>query len=202
MASEVSICNAALTKVGGNRITSLADGSVNARHCNARYADIRDRELRRHVWTFATKRAQLAADSTAPSFGPSNAFTLPADYIRLAPRDPEDNPNDLDWRIEGRKILTYEDAPLDVRYVYRVEDPNEMDVLFRDVLAQALALELVEVIAQSNTKPGKLAQEYRDIIAEARRVNAIEKVPEQPPEDVWVSVRESGVGTRNWLRMG
>lgn len=202
MASEVSICNAALQKVGGNRITSLTDGSVNARHCNARYTEVRDRELRRHVWGFAVTRVELAADTDGPAFGPTNYFTLPADFIRLAPQDPEVTSNDHDWRVEGLKIATYDDAPLEVRYVKKVTDPNTMDSLFRDVLAQALALELVEIITQSNTKPEKLTREYRDLIAEARRVNAIEKVSEQPPEDTWVTVRESGVGSRNWIRMG
>lgn len=200
MASEVSICNRALTKVGANRITSLSDGSVNAGHCNAIYTEVRDRELRKHVWTFATTRVQLAADTDAPDFGPANQFTLPTDFIRLAPRDPEDNLNSLDWAIEGRKLLTNEDAPLNVRYVYRVEDPNEMDPLFREVLAAALALELVEPLTQSNTKPAKLTDEYRTAVAEAKKANAIEQVAAQPPEDEWLSVRVGG--RNNTIRMG
>ena len=56
MASEVDICNRALSKLGAARITSLTEDSVNARACNAMYESVRDAELRAHPWNFAMKR--------------------------------------------------------------------------------------------------------------------------------------------------
>lgn len=97
--------------------------------------------------------------------------------------------NDLDWVIEGRQIITNDSAPLDVRYVYNVTDPNEMDSLFREALSAKLAEALCEEITQSNTKMATVVTAYKDIVAEARRANAIEKVAEQPPEDSWVTCR-------------
>ncbi len=189
MASKVEIANRALQLLGAKRITSLTEDSRNARSINAAYEPVKLAELRKHPWCFATTRAQLAANATEPLFTRTNSFPLPSDFVRLLPPDPEVNLNDLDWVIEGRNIITNDSAPLDVRYIYDVTDPNEMDVLFREVLAAKLAEQLCEEITQSNTKLAAANAAYKDTIAEARRANAIEKVAEQPPEDVWVTCR-------------
>lgn len=190
MASVVGICNRALQKLGAKRIVSLTDeNSSNARACNVAYETVRDAELRAHPWSFAIKRAQLAADSSTPEFGRANSFPLPSDFLCLREPYPEDNSLDHDWQIEGRKILTDEDAPLNLRYTAKVTDPNDMDVLFRESLATKLALELCEEITQSNSKKESLRQDYKEIIREAKRSNAIERPASQPPEDTWVTIR-------------
>lgn len=188
-ASETSICNRAIQLLGAKRITSLSEDSRNARALNDAYEHVRDAELRRHPWSFAIKRASLAADSPAPSFGPTNSFTLPSDYLRLLPPDPEFHYNDLDWKIEGGSIYTYDSAPLRIRYVRQETNPVVMDPLFRESLAAALAVATCEAITQSNTKKADLEEDYSRIIAEARRTNAIETVSDEPPEDTWVTAR-------------
>lgn len=189
MASEVGIANRALQKLGAKRITSLTEDSRNARAINAAYTELRDAELRAHTWNFAVKRVQMAADATAPIFGRTNSFTLPSDFLRKLNLDPEFVVNSEDAQIEGRKLLTNDSAPLDMRYIYRVEDPNEMDVLFREALASRIAFELAEEITQSNTKKAAAAADYKRAVSEAKRTNAIERVALQPPEDTWVTVR-------------
>jgi len=195
MASEVGICNSALQKIGASRITTLTEDSKNGRACNVAYPICKDRELRTHPWNFAVTRTQLAADATAPIFGRARAFPLPSDFIRLMPKYPEDNViNDLDWQIEGLKIYTDDDAPLDIRYLFRVTDPNTFDILFQEALATRIALQIVEEITQSNTKKELLNQDYISVIKEARRVNAIERVALVGPEDTWITARENGSG--------
>ena len=189
MASEVEICNAALQKLGAQRITALTDNSVNARACNAAYARLRVAELRKHSWNFAIARDALAVDATAPAFGRANSFTLPSAFLRLLPPYPEDNLSDRDWIIEGRAILTDESAPLYVRYIADVTDPNTMDPLFRDALAARMAWEMCEEITQSNTKRQLATADYNEAIAAAKRTNAIEMVPAKSPDDTWITVR-------------
>lgn len=194
MASDVGICNAALQKLGADRIASLAENSRNARSCAAAYERLRQAELRAHPWSFAISREQLAADATAPAFGRARAFPLPSDFLRLLAPYPEQNLNSLDWVIEshaGAKcVMTNDSAPLNVRYIQDVTDANRMDPLFREVLATAMALDMCEEITQSNTKKAGLKADYKDLIREARRVNAIEKTSEQPPDDEWLTVRQ------------
>ncbi|MCA9339377.1 MAG: hypothetical protein KDA17_00525 [Candidatus Saccharibacteria bacterium] len=190
MASNVEIANRALQRLGAKIITSLTEDSVNARAVNTAFEPVKRAELRKHPWSFAIKRAQLAASATAPLFTRTNSFPLPADCLRVLSPDPEVNYNDLDWQIEGRNIITNDDAPLDVRYIYDVTDPNEMDVLFREALAARLAVELAEQLTQSNAKKADAAAMYDNSIAEAKRANAIERVAQRPPEDTWVTIRD------------
>jgi hypothetical protein len=189
MASVVGICNAALQKLGAERINDLLEDSANARSCNAAYERLRDAELRAHPWRFAMTRASLPADADAPEFGKARSFPLPDDWLRMLPPYPEMNMNDLDWEIEGRSIYTNDSAPLDIRYIRLVEDPNEMDALFREALAARMAHEMCEEITQSNTKQQLAADNYKNAIREARRTNAIESISAEPPTDTWETCR-------------
>lgn len=189
MASETEICNRALQKLGAKRITSLVEDSRNARSCNVAYQPLRDALLRAHPWNFAIKRSSLAADSDAPEWGRDNSFQLPSDFLSLMPPYPEDNTNSLDWQIEGQKILTNDDAPLHLRYIARITDPNMMDSAFREALASKIAEELCEELTQSNQKKADAIQNYKDAIADAKHRNAIENVAQVPPDDEWVTVR-------------
>src|SRR3990167_4502270 len=188
MASEVSICNRALQRLGDARIVSLTDANKNARACNNSYAPVRDAALRRHRWNFAIKRAELAANVTGPAFGETNYFDFPSDLLRLLP--PRDH--DLDWIVEGKQIATYWSAPLEIMYIRQVTDPNDMDVLFREYLALQLAHEMCEEITQSNTKQAAIRDELKDLLAEAKRTNAIEQMSDELPEDDWITVRNDG----------
>ena len=193
MASAVEICNRALQLLGASRIVSLSDASVNARACNNAYDPVRRAELRANNWNFSIKRARLPVSGVAPAFGRTNAFPLPTDYLRLLPPYPEDNLNSRDWLIEQhesqRCVLTDDSAPLDVRYVADVTDPNLMDALFQESLAYAMAAAMCEELTQSNSKLEAVTGGYQFKVAEAKRVNAIENVPTVPVEDTWVTVR-------------
>lgn len=189
MASEVGIANRALQRLGAARITSLTESSVNARAVNASYTELRDALLREHTWTFAVKRAQLAASSSSPAFGPDEAYPLPSDFLKLLPPDAQLHSNSLDWKIEGNTVVTDETAPLNVRYVARITDPNLMDPLFREALAMRLAKELCETLTQSNTKYQLISGDYQDAINSAKRANAIELPVQDPPEDTWITKR-------------
>lgn len=185
MASEVSICNLALQKLGATRISSLTDDSRNARACNAAYEHIRDLELSDHDWNFARARASLAADTDAPDFGYDYSYTLPADYLQIRP----DNSSDLDWQIEGQALLTNWGAPLEIVYTRRVEDPNYFHPTFIEALACRLAIHMCEEITQSNTKMQNLDSQYTIAIRSAKRANAFAKVSQELPEDDWLAAR-------------
>lgn len=189
MPSTTDISNRALQKLGAKFIQSLTDGSKNARSCNLAYEPCKKALLRKHTWNFSVKRVQLAASSTEPDFGPANIFPLPEDWLRLLPLDPGGNVNSLDWQIESDGIHTNDDAPLQVRYVSNVTDPNKMDALFVEALSTLMAHEMCEEVTQSNTKKDSLAGDLKDVVADAKRTNAIENISQEPPEDTWVTCR-------------
>lgn len=191
--SDVSISNLALQKLGAARVVSLTEDSPQARECNACYEAMRDLELRKHRWSFAIVRVALAADATAPDFGPARYFSLPADFLRLLEPDDNENYNTLDWRIEtkdnGKKIATDSASPLNIRYISRIEDPTLFDAAFVETLACRMAIQMCEKLTQSNTKAAAVAEQYKDALREARRANAIEVVSAESPVDTWVTAR-------------
>lgn len=181
----VDCCNSALQRVGATTILSLSDNSPEARACSVAYDSNRRDELRKHPWNFAVKRVVLAPDSAAPAFDYKYAFTLPSDCLRVL-RPATAN---LDWVIEGRKILTNETTTLNLRYISDVDDAALWDSSFYNVIAAALALDIVERLTQSNVKKSNLAEDYKDAVRMARRMNAFEAGPVEAAEDGWYLAR-------------
>lgn len=194
MASQVSIVNRALIKLGEQTILLLTDNVAQARTMAALFDDTRDAELRAHRWKFALKRVQLSALADAPLFGYSFQYPLPSDYLALVQvgevyvrtgikqRAP--------WSVEGGRIHTDIGAPLAVRYVSRVTDTAQFDALFVEVLACRLALEACEARTQSDTKYQRIVGQYERALREALRVDAIENPPDEIPDGSWLQSRQ------------
>lgn len=196
--SDIAIANRALTKLGVARIISFGDNNEQARALQSMYAIVRDSELRAYTWNFSVKRAQLAALVDAPAFDWPRQFQLPTDCLRLLwAGDFYPGPNlsdlsnglDLDYEVEGRVIMSRLPAPLKIRYIARVEDPNQFDALFVEAFACKLAIELAESLTNSSTNRQEAWQEYQQAIRKALRADAIEKPSEAIADDTWMISR-------------
>ena len=144
MASNVSICNLALTMLRADRITALTDNTENARRLTAIYDSCLEDVLRAHPWNFAIKRSQLARLASTPIFGYEYEFQLPGDCLR--PLEINDGTALItDYKIEGRKVLCSYDTAY-MKYITNVTDPNQYTSQFRFVLSTRLAAELVGAI--------------------------------------------------------
>lgn len=187
--SDVEICNLALQKLGAARIASLTEDSVSAIECNAAYDHLRKTEIRRYKWNFARKRASLAASAVAPDFDYDNAFPLPSDCLRVLPP----NDRDVDWQIESHEgtnaILTNWGDPLEVVYLADITDPTRFDTCFAEMLACRIAEHICEKLTGSTTKASKAIEDYKFARAEARRINAFERIADEAPEDDWLAAR-------------
>lgn len=197
MAADSDIANLALQKLGEERIASLTEDSRNARSCLNCYANLRDSELRSHPWSFAIKRVILAPSPTAPAFDYLYKFGLPVDCLRALPP----NDNDLDWKVEGRFILTNAlrgsavlpagvstaAAQLALIYIAQITDTTQFDPMFDQALAALMAAEMCEELTQSNTKRDAAEKNYKFWIAEARKANAFENLQGEPPVDTWIT---------------
>lgn len=188
--SDVEVCNLAMQKLGQGRIASLTENSVAAEECNACYAHIRKTELRRANWNFARTRVALSASATAPigeDF--ARAFPLPADNLRILPP----NDREVDWQVENHlgqnAILTNWDAPLYLTYIADITDPTRWDDLFTEMVACKIAMQTCRKITGSDTAKSVAMSDYAAARNEAKRINAFEKVSEEPPEDDWVAAR-------------
>lgn len=195
MASVIQVANRALTKLGAARITSLDDDVKSARALKSMFDDVRDDELRAHRWSFALKRTSLAALVTAPAFGYLYQYQVPADFLKLdmvddrfppVSMDNYINEEYVDWMLEGNLILTDIAAPLKLRYISQVTDPNGWDVNFREALACRLAAELAEDLTQSNQKRQLAWEEYKKALVRAIKSNAIERIPVPIGDTPWI----------------
>ena len=186
--SKVTIANLALQKLGVSRkLESLTQDHPNARTLNLAYEPMLRAELRRYAWTFAIKRASIAADADDPVWGDWNRYSKPNDFVRLL-RDDETGVS-VDWKIEGLYILSTTEAPLEIKYIAFIDDPNFYDDLFIEAFACRLALQCCEEITQSTSKIADVRDQYNDAIAEAKGIGSIEKGAQDAPEDDWVLAR-------------
>lgn len=84
MASDVDLCNMALSHVGSDTIvTSISppDGSVESGHCARFYPIARAELIESHNWSFALRRITLAA-VTNPSQAWAYAYALPSPCLK------------------------------------------------------------------------------------------------------------------------
>lgn len=151
--SEVSICNLAITRVGGNPITSLDDNQTEAIVCKKNYASLRDAVLEASNWSFAKKRYKLNLDSTAPLFEYDNAFNVPAEVLRVigAYRGGTGS-NALspitNWDLEDDQVLTNEGVVF-IKAIRRVTNTDRYSSLFEEALSARLAAELAVPVTSS-----------------------------------------------------
>ena len=187
--SKTYIANRALSKLGETRVSNVdTDNTKKAKVIRFMWDSVRDALIQSYPWNFAKKRTQLAADSTAPTWGFNVRYTLPVDFLCLL--DIYGNP---EYRIEDGFILTDQSAPLEIKYMYRVTNTSKFDAMFVEALANRLAFEGAEEITQSNSKKEILGQEYLKNISDAYTNNSIQEEPIDLQVDEWILARESAV---------
>jgi len=186
MASKTEIANRALAKIGDTRVSNIeTDGTKKALVINDMWDLVRDALLQSYPWNFALKRASILADGTAPAWKWSKRYAVPTDFLSLI--EIQDFP---DYEMVGGFIETDNSSPLKILYVSRVEAAGDFDPLFAEALASSLAVEIVEVLTQSNTKKNILLAELESNIKAAFAADAIQDMPQEQRPDSWLTSRE------------
>ena len=170
MTSVVDICNIGLVNLGDQKITSLTDNNERARLCNLRYEDVRDAVLRSYPWSCAITRAKLARSSTEPVWGFSYKYTLPTDCLRVI---------DLyDWDsehyVENGFLVTDADQAW-IKYIKRIEDPNEFDALVVHAIGLRLASEIAEALTGRPELRDHMLAKYQAVLSDARTADSSER---------------------------
>ncbi len=200
--TKVNILNMALDYVGQAPISSIDPASSRLETVVARHYDpVRRALLREYMWNFAKARAVLARSGT-PEFDYTDAFTLPADCVRVISITDSNGIVDLlDYDIQGRDL--YIDAggatALYLRYVKDTEEISEFDPIFVQLLALRLALKLAYRLS---LKKGLVDQLSALIGAEEIKAVTIDG-QERPPKIArrrsdWLSARNGGDFRSSW----
>ena len=156
MSSEVDICNLALSHLGdeaGVITITPPDGTIQSAHCARFYPIARGVLLEMHPWTFATKRATLAAVENPVEDDWSYAYALPSTCIRplasLYPgvparmlsneSDADSHPYLVEADSDGDLVLYTNIETAALRYIDLVTDTAKYTPLFVSALARLLA---------------------------------------------------------------
>ncbi len=185
--SSTSICNIALIALGEDPITDLSDNTKRAILCRIRYDDIRRFVLRSHPWGCAVKQDQWAADPVGPLFTWLTRFALPSDFIRFYG---ESSDYDMSiWKRMGDYIYTNETAPLDVLYVYDLQDATKMDAAMVHVIAYNIVTELGMAITQNPSRVQFAIDMIKGKYDIARFIGSQENAPKEWDVDVLLRSR-------------
>ncbi|MEW5705085.1 MAG: hypothetical protein AB1781_10960 [Pseudomonadota bacterium] len=186
--SEIEICNLALTRLGHSAITAFSEASVGASLAKLHYANTRDAVLRAHPWNFAIRRVMLAQETTTPAFEYTYQYALPADFLKIVRTDLDAQGYSVDYRIEGRKLLT-DEGTIGIEYIARIEDVAQFDPMFVDCLAARLAAEIGTKLTDNAQMIRTAWEIYGEKIREARSVDAQEGTPRDIIADEWLLSR-------------
>jgi len=144
--SKTSITNRALILLGSTkRMVSPDDASQVASAVEAIWPMLLEEVLAAHPWNFAIARYQASADVEAPPFGYKFYYQLPSDCLRWLPWN-DDSEHFFVGEQEGDKLLTDAEAPINVRYIARIEDLSKWSPGAIGELVRALSVELAEVV--------------------------------------------------------
>lgn len=176
MASEVDICNLALSHLGDRATVASLDppeGSAQAELCARFYPIARDSLLQMHGWNFATKRAVLAQLSTGPT-GWAYSYARPQDALDvfdIQMPDTQDyvlesQPYLCETELDGDEVIYTNVQNAVCRYVARIEDTTKFSPLFVIALSWHLAAMLAgpvmkgDVGAAESKRCSQMAQFY------------------------------------------
>lgn len=165
MASEVDICNLALSHLGNvASVASLDEDSAEADYCRRWYPIVRDELLEKHDWSFATQRVALA-QVTNPSSSWVYAYAAPSLMQRalaVLPADATDDhaeagstiypprPFALEATSDGSSIILTDEFGAVLRYTALVTDAGRYPAAVVMVLAAALASKLAGPIIKGS----------------------------------------------------
>ncbi|MEO1192844.1 MAG: hypothetical protein AAFY02_13870 [Pseudomonadota bacterium] len=191
MASDVSLCNQALDRVGAQTIVALSEASAGAQACARLYPQARDALLALHDWRFARARAKLAP-LAAPVPAPwSQLYVLPSDCLAARALGPADHRLGLQggrFSVEGDWVLS-DLADATLIYTRRVTEAGLFDPLFAEALAALLALRLGAALRVDPDLLREVQREYQLALDRARAVDANQASNREQPEADWIEAR-------------
>lgn len=179
MASVIAICNSALGRVGGAKITSLDDPSVEAARCKEVYPLARQFVLAAREWSFAVRRRVLSPIVSSSSFGYTKSFKKPSKSLRIltvydgSSSAGMDDVNDLDWSLEGDEIRCDADT-IKIRYIEDIEESALFSPGFVEALSVYMASQLAISLAQSASLSGNYLGLFEQLVSQAAAVDGMQ----------------------------
>ncbi len=199
---KTGVANLAIRKIGANRISSFTDGSRESDLMLDLYDPIRDEFLEAFPWSCATTTVPVQTLSIVPYSGVEGltiAYALPNDFIRpIAVSNIGATFKFESFKSEDNtmtRVLLSDMANLQLKYVFRNDDPSSYSPSMVTALATRLGAEIGFNIAQSAKKAEMLLKEYEEIRLPDAKSRDSGGTPETPAQSEWETARLSGRGS-------
>ncbi len=191
--SDVGICNTALVSLGELPIVALTDNNKRAILCLQEYDKARRHVLGVQPWSCARKQAQIAQSAVAPLFTWQAKFPMPDDFIRFY-AEGEDYDMSV-WEImadpdDGALMLYSNDSsPLNVIYVYDLQDCTKMSAPLVDAIALELVTRIGLAITQNQSRVESAMKQLSARLDTARSMDSQQRAPREWDVDVLLRAR-------------
>jgi hypothetical protein len=160
MTTDVDVCNLALARLGDARISAIDTTTAQGTYCGIFYSHTLKELQTDYDWQFCRKLATLSA-TTAPAFGHSAAYTLPADYLRLLRVNGIDEDENFGkWEIIGTTLHTSLSAPIQADYLANVTTVTQFPPVFTELLSLKLAANLAMPLTGSKELFAQIAEAF------------------------------------------
>lgn len=194
MRSSTSLCNMALSLIGGKRISSIDETSNEAIELKLVFFETLDSVLSEHDFNEAMYTAELALLEETPAFKYTYKHQLPVEPYCLRVLNLYDsNENEiLDYKVEGRTVSSDENV-LYINYIARLEDYNNMSPLLVEAFTHLLASKVCKSMASDTSLSNTLFEKYRIALLKAKNNDAMEE-----RRDVYTDANYSWLNCRGY----
>ena len=203
MTSKLVLYNEALGHLESGALTSLSEDVAPRHVLDTYYAGAQKFCLEQGFWNFAMRTIQIDKSTSAtPTFGYSNSFEKPTDWIRTYQVSASEvfNPPLLDFVDEPNFWYANVD-PMYVRYVSNDSayglDLSIWPETFAEYFALYLAYKACIRITSDQSKKKDLKVLSREARGDARSKDAMNEPPAFRPMDTWASSRGQSAGRRS-----
>ena len=195
MASKLSIYNDALLALGERKLASLSESRESRRALDDAYDSGVLYCLERGQWGFAQRISHISPDpNVAPTFGYTNAFAKPDDFVRLTKMCSDEYLNSPLLQYNEEKGYWFSSvSEIYVGYVSKDitygMDLSRWPETFSSYVSLFLASIICERITQSATKANALEKKVKSALTEAKSNAAIEEGTKFLPPGRWGAAR-------------
>lgn len=194
MASQTSICNQSLLKLGADTIINIDQDNTEAKLCKAFYTDTLQSVLEEYPWTFATKRYELPQSAETPPKPFAAQYLIPSNVLTIvqASANPDfTKHNTTEWQVENGYIVS-NDAKMYIKTIIDITDTELFSGKFVRAFVARLAAEMALAVTQSATLQRQLLEEYGILLEKAISADGQQGRSRKYRSDQLILIRTAG----------
>lgn len=194
MASDVDICNMALSLLGRETISIIGESSPEGKACATFYAQSRDEALRDHPWNFAQTRRALAPVAVPKGYATKWVFgySYPGDCLHGRELSDGVN-NNLAFEVAqddaGDLIILTNAQPAYLSYSKVTTDTSKFDAGFVGALALKIAANLAIPLTKNPQTEQSMLTKYINTLPVAKTADAKEGHKDKVDDIPWLVAR-------------